>query len=563
MNEFFEDNGENKNNVPQNGEHSLNHNLDPDLNSNLNPDLNPNSNPEFNAQQNNMEFSSEQNAEPNPQTPPQSAEPNPQMWQNAESNPQNPQQGAEPNQNPQMWQNADPNFQNPEQPPKSFYPQNNYQDWQQPPKVDPYGGNMNYQWNYDDYAKAVTKPKKNKGMKIFVISLCSVFGLALILLIGVGINAVIKDGLPGLSNTSSSTTSDTVINPNGPSLAIQPKPAGGNAQVTTTGELTTPQVVKAISPAIVGVENFTLQSGSSTPAGEGSGIILSSDGYIVTNEHVIDGADTVKVVLSNSKEVVAKVVGSDTLTDIAVLKIDGTGYPVASLGDSNALEVGDSVIAIGNPGGMEFSDTVTAGIVSAVNRSLGTGNFIQTDAAINPGNSGGALVNMYGQVVGITSQKIPTISDISAEGMGFAIPIVEVKSIVDTLIKYGYVKGRVTLGVTSCQDADQSIAQANGVPVSVWVLEVDPTSNAAKAGLQRNDFITQINGVTVQTTDELITQRDKYKPGDTVTLTVYRYSTQQTLKIKFVLTEDKGTTTTASSSPDPIDPNQQDPFAQN
>jgi serine protease Do len=498
MNEFYEKNGENKNNTP------------PEEETNLNKELS--------GQENNAEFHPQQNVEENPQ--------------NTEVNPQNTEQF-----NPQS--------------PQNFYSQNNSQGYGQQPKVDPYGGNMNYQWNYDDYAKAVSKPKKNKGLTVFIVCICSVFGLALIGLIGVGGYTVMKDGFGGLTNTSSLTSSiGAVVNPNGPKISINSKPSGGT-QVTTSGQLTIPQVVKAVSPSIVGIENFSLQSTDFQPTGEGSGIIISPDGYIVTNQHVIAGADTIKVVLENNKEVVAKLIGSDTKTDIAVLKIDGTGYPVASLGDSNALEVGETVIAIGNPGGMQFSHTVTQGIISAVNRSLGTGNFIQTDAAINPGNSGGALVNMFGQVIGITAQKIPSISNISAEGMGFAIPIVEVKNIVDTLIKYHYVKGRVTLGVTSCQDIDEFFAQANNVPKSIRVLEVDPASNAAKAGLKKNDFITKINDKTIETTDQLITERDKYKPGDTVTLTVIRYSTKETLKIKIVLAEDKGDT---AAAPQPVDP---------
>ncbi len=376
MNEFNENNGDNKNIPPQETENNANINFE-----------GQEIKPEYFAQQ---------------EEPPKAEIPQP------------------------HFQNVDPNLQNTQQQepqPTQYYYSNNYQGWQQPPKVDPYGGNMNNQWNYDEYAKAATKPKKNKGLKIFTISLCSLLGVAIISLIVVGASTILKNGFGGLVGTSSSmTTSDGAVNPNGPKLASNSKPSSGSTQVITSGQLTTPQVVKAISPSIVGVQNFTLQSGNSTPAGEGSGIILSQDGYIVTNAHVIEGADSIKVILSNSKEVVAKIIGSDAVTDIAVLKIEGTGYPVATLGDSNALEVGETVIAIGNPGGMEFSDTVTAGIVSAVNRSLGTGNFIQTDAAINPGNSGGALVNMFGQVVGITSQKIPTISNISAEGMGLCYP---------------------------------------------------------------------------------------------------------------------------------------------
>ena len=234
---------------------------------------------------------------------------------------------------------------------------------------------------------------------------------------------------------------DTILNGNVPELQTNSKPSDNT--VSNDGTLTTAQINEKVAPSVVGIVQY--QSNYFEPTGEGSGIILSEDGYIATNAHVIEDADTLEVVLSDGTTYKGTVVGYDSKTDLAVVKIDATGLTPAELGVSSELKVGEKAIAIGNPGGLTYAGSVSEGIISGLNRSLRastdgyTMNFIQTDAAINPGNSGGALVNEFGQVVGINSQKI---SGDGYEGIGFAIPIDEALPILEDLMSYGRVTGR-------------------------------------------------------------------------------------------------------------------------
>lgn len=315
--------------------------------------------------------------------------------------------------------------------------------------------------------------------------------------------------------------------------------------VSTGDELTTVEISKKVGPAVVGITStittaMSFFNTSTTSEGTGSGIIISGDGYIVTNNHVIDGASSVKVTLNTGSEYDAKIVGSDSKSDLAVLKITpNETLTVAELGDSSKLEVGERAIAIGNPLGMEFFGSVTQGIISAVNRSISVDNrtlsVIQTDAAINEGNSGGALVNAYGQVVGINSVKIASSS---VEGMGFAIPITEAKPILEDLIKYGYVKGRPVLGI-SARDVTRDMANRQGWPVGVQVMSTQEGSGAEIAGLEQGDIITKADGKTVSNFDELSEVKDTHKPGETMSLEVYKYQTGLTQKVSVKLSEEK------------------------
>ena len=274
---------------------------------------------------------------------------------------------------------------------------------------------------------------------------------------------------------------------------------------------------------------------------------------MVTNAHVIGNSNkyNVTVVTSDHKEFTAKIIGFDTRTDLAVLKIDASGLKSAEFGNSDQLSVGASVLAIGNPGGLEFSNSLTRGVVSALNRSLAsmssnsnasvhtTVKYIQTDAAINPGNSGGALLNMYGQVIGINSSKA---SDY--EGMGFAIPSNTVKTVVDDIIKNGYVSGRVKMGI-SVRALSAYEAQINNVPQGLVVMEIAQESNAGANGLRVGDIITKFDGVDTRTTSALYNELAKHKPGDTVNVTVHRLSAirseaSTSLEINITLIEDKG-----------------------
>lgn len=270
---------------------------------------------------------------------------------------------------------------------------------------------------------------------------------------------------------------------------------------------------------------------------EGSGIILSGDGYIVTNNHVVDGATTVKVTLNTGTEYDAKLIGKDEQTDLAVIKIEPTEQlTVATMGDSNSLEVGERVVAIGNPMGLEFFGSVTEGIVSAVNRSIDvdnrTMNLIQTDAAINSGNSGGALINTKGEVIGINSVKVAYSG---VEGMGFAIPSSEAKPIIADLLEHGYVKGRPVIGI-STRDVTSYMAQAYSWPQGVQVMEIS-SENAKAAGFQQGDIITEVNGQKITTGEELNKIKSEHNPGDTLKMQVYKYSTGLTQTIEVVLSE--------------------------
>lgn len=316
-------------------------------------------------------------------------------------------------------------------------------------------------------------------------------------------------------------------------------------------------MVETSSKSIVGVVNYQLQRGmgglrssgtdssAEVESGTGSGVMYKKDGksaYIVTNNHVIEGASKVEVTLEDGSTVKADVVGADALTDLAVLKIGADNAPEAlPFGDSDAVRAGESVVAIGNPLGLEFSRTVTQGIVSAADRSIEVStsagewdlDVIQTDAAINPGNSGGALINEKGEVIGINSLKI---SEDGVEGLGFAIPSNDLKPIVEEMIRTGKVS-RPYLGVSLSGIAELPGYYQQNIPdkaeEGVMVTSVENGSPAAKAGLQQQDIITAIDGNKVTSTSELRKYLYKNgKSGKTVALTVYRGQDEKTINVQ-------------------------------
>ena len=268
--------------------------------------------------------------------------------------------------------------------------------------------------------------------------------------------------------------------------------------------------------------------------GLGSGVILSADGYIVTNNHVIDGADRLEVLLNDNSTYDARVVGTDEATDLALLKIDAKGLSAVTFGDSEAVKIGEWVLAVGNPFG--FNSTVTAGIVSAKARSLGTNSrsgrmgiesFIQTDAALNPGNSGGALVNLKGELIGINSAIYSNTGSYS--GFSFAIPTTIVKKVMADLRQYGTVQ-RAVLGVT-VQELDAKLAKENKVTATktgLLVKSVSPRSTAKELGIEEGDVITAINGVNVASMPQLVEQINKFRPGDGISVTFYRDNKKMT-----------------------------------
>ena len=276
-------------------------------------------------------------------------------------------------------------------------------------------------------------------------------------------------------------------------------------------------------------------------AASGSGFIYSEDGYIVTNYHVIDDSSSITVTTYDNKSYPAKIVGCDESSDIAVLKIDATGLQPVILGDSDALRVGDTVLAIGNPLG-ELTFSLTMGIVSALGREVtfssgSTMALIQTDAAINSGNSGGPLFNLYGELVGITNAKYSTSvlsGSASIDNIGFAIPINQVRGIVDSIIAYGYIV-KPYLGVSIASVSDE--LQSYGIPQGASVQVVNEGSPAEKAGLQEKDIITAANGTEIRSSSDLVRFVSGSKPGDELTLSVYRNGESELLTITVTLGE--------------------------
>lgn len=309
------------------------------------------------------------------------------------------------------------------------------------------------------------------------------------------------------------------------------------------------EIAQKAGPSMVGIrmtvattlDRFFEARGQISRA-EGSGVIISKEGYIMTNYHVVSNADphnedhkkaTLEVFLPDKRQTNAKFVGGDPLNDLAVIKINLKNLTVAELGDSSKLKVGEPAIAIGNPLGLEFAGSVTAGVISALNRTVSvedrTLNLIQTDAAINPGNSGGALVNSEGKVIGINTVKI---SVPGVEGLGFAIPINNAKPIVDQLIKYGYVKGRPLIGISG-REITETMADYYNLPVGIFIVDVERGSGAAKAGIKKRDIMISLAGKKVETMSDVNEIKKAYKAGDTVKTVVVRGKRKLTLNLTF------------------------------
>ena len=272
-------------------------------------------------------------------------------------------------------------------------------------------------------------------------------------------------------------------------------------------------------------------------ASAGSGFIISSDGYIVTNYHVVKGATSVKVTLYSGDTYDATVIGGDSDYDVAVIKINASGLPAVTLGNSADVNVGDTVLAIGNPLG-ELTFSMSQGIVSCCDRAINVDgtpfNMIQVDASINPGNSGGPLVNLYGEVVGIVSAKYSSYSNTTVEGLGFAIPISDVRAIITDIIENGQVTGKAYLAIKAGTMTEQMAAQYDiDITEGVFVYSTESGGAGEKAGLQLGDVITKLNDTTITSMTDLTMAKKGYKAGDTVTLTVYRSGEYITLDLTF------------------------------
>lgn len=436
------------------------------------------------------------------------------------------------------------------------------------------------------YSDPNQPPKKPSGGKAFLKVVAAVAALAI-----VSVSSVEMYKLFGQKNTTdwsseseqedtsgsdSTDATDAEVNTTDTtSKTAATSAASWVSMAAPSDALTIPEIVDKALPSAVGISStfeYTPSVGSGywgfgfynnygggqgqtqtqQFSATGSGIVMTEDGYIITNAHVIyddeseyqaGKATAVSVVMGdeNKTEYEAQIVGYDLQTDIAVLKIDATGLTPAEFGNSDDLQVGELVVAIGNPLGFELYGTTTCGIVSALNREVTINEkemtLIQTDAAINSGNSGGPLLNAYGQVVGINSAKMgSTYGSASVEGLGFAIPISDAKEIIDDLINNGYVTGRPQFGITGVTVTEADSDRFN-LPQGVYVYAVGDGSAAEAAGIRQGDIITAIDGETISTMDELNEIKNQHNAGDAITLGIYRSG--ETLEVQLTLQEVK------------------------
>jgi serine protease Do len=442
-------------------------------------------------------------------------------------------------------------------------------------------------YNYSEYAYnqqqgqnefSYQPPKKKKSKKVLnaalaILCVCAIGASSI-----VGYSLLYKDKIStgGDSSSSTSLKGASTKDDDSSTSSIDRSNLPTLEQLSTPSDaMSIPDIVKKLSPSVVGISCIT--DGSTV---SGTGIIMSEDGYIITNAHVVDGASAISVVITDSTEqttestsdsssktvaekilenqdgsddtdentITAELVGEDTQTDLAVLKIDKTGLTPAEFGTSSEIEVGEIAIVIGNPLGFDLANTVTSGIISATDRTLTiedrTMNLIQTDASINSGNSGGPLINAYGQVIGITSAKV---SSTYGEGLGFAIPIDDAKEIINDLLEYGYVKGRPTLGISG-ENISAFYAQYYNVPQGFIVRSVEAGSAAEEAGIKENDMIVGIQGELITTIEEFNEIKSEYKAGDTITVSVYRNDNIVDIEVTLGEATDTSSTTTEDDS---------------
>ena len=376
-------------------------------------------------------------------------------------------------------------------------------------------------------------PKNKKHSRGLALGLCGVAAACLLFAGGAVVGNMAFSGNANSDSGASASTSDSA-----PTLQINSKPESDSSNSSdnydTADGMAGEDIYKKVNPSVVSVISTTAEG-----TGSGSGVIMSKDGYIITNNHVVDGAQSVSVQLSDGTSLDAEIIGTDEQTDLAVIKVTPTSdLTAAEFGDSDELEPGEYAYAIGSPGGVQFANTITGGRISAINRDLTVTDrvmtLIQTDASINNGNSGGALINKYGQVVGITSAKLSgnAFGSATVEGMGFAIPINTAKDIVDELIQNGYVSGRPSIGITG-----QNVESADGKVSGVQVYSIDSRAKAASEGLQVGDVITAVDGTPTPDMDKVNELKQDKKAGDKLTLSVYRISTGKTLNITITLTD--------------------------
>lgn len=417
--------------------------------------------------------------------------------------------------------------------------------------------NHNEPWDPGIYGTGRTRPPKNHGGLIAVLLVIVIFlgGLVSVLgILNVKLFQQLKDQKEA-PQASLSVVSDGVMS----TIETAPVPDGTEPAVTEPSQISSGL---ELSPAPDSVPNITQEGGlplqeiyantigsvvsisCTIPGGSasGTGVILSEEGYIVTNCHVVDDALAVSISLTDGRSFPATLIGADVVSDLAVLHISADKLIPATFGDSGSLLVGDSVCAIGDPLGLSLRGTFTDGIVSAINRDVTVGGrtmtLIQTNVALNTGNSGGPLLNCHGQVIGINTLKIGNFVDSAGvEGIGFAIPSSTVKLIVDQLIKQGYVSGRPTLGIRG-ESISPFYQYYYLMPAGIFITELDPGSDAARKGIAPDDILTQINGTPISSMDDLNTVLYGCEVGETVEVIIYRAGKQY--RVNLTLSEMKG-----------------------
>jgi serine protease Do len=407
-----------------------------------------------------------------------------------------------------------------------------------------------YEWKLSDY-EAFESPDNKKRRKRnggFVI-----FSVCLLLMASIGIAGVSAINILNARNDIPAAQALAPAAPDLPAaeqregssavqlnLSSRPPAANDDAQTAPDGRLSIPDVAELVKPSVVSVVKYA--GHFIEPVGIGSGIILSENGYIVTNEHVVRGGTDFKIYTYNGDPYDARIIGADAATDLAILKIDAQGLTPANFGDSNELRVGETVVAIGNPVNLDFAGSVTMGIISALNRQVEhtrySIDYIQTDAAINPGNSGGALANEFGQVIGINVAKIAATG---YEGMCFAIPSSAAMPIIEDLLRYGRVTGRVKIGITG-RVIDEIDARRFEWPLGVMIESIDEDSDLIGKNVQKQDIITHVNGERVFTVSDIHQKLEGRAVGDTITLTLFRrvnFRSPLEFDVDVVLVEDK------------------------
>lgn len=406
-----------------------------------------------------------------------------------------------------------------------FVPPSEFNLEQDEPQSKPetyYAGDFSYgSWQApEDAVKPAPSSKSNKKRSSFSIALAAIAMICIGLIIGTASYMAGYYGSRGgegglIINSTPSPTASQPDNTNtapGTSTASQ----GVELMPEKGDTLSISQIYRKLSPTVVYI---------AVDSGSGSGVIMTQNGYIITNDHVVAGSKKITVRFIDGTEAEAKLIGTDNLTDIAVIKVERTDLSAASFGDSDQLEIGEQVVAIGNPYGLELANTITSGIVSGIRSNIKITDkvmtLIQTNANINYGNSGGPLINMYGQVIGINSAKIVGMTG-EAEGLGFAIPTTTLKPVVDDLIQYGIVRSRPMLGISGIMITKRDAAEYLDFPTGLYVQNINKNSDAYKKGLKTRDIIIKINGKEFESFSEFNAEKEKYKIGDALTLTIWR-----------------------------------------